>query len=527
MGAAQAEPRTKSEPALSSRSTGASTRVARKIGVQNEPSRKMALRVWPHSPSIQRACNCGGGSMAEDGMESNAVVQPSLTISSPGDHYEVEADRVADEVMGMTDSAEPPRRIRPSPEDAALKRQCASCAANDSYGDDVSSLVARSVSGGGHPLDSATRSFMEPRFGSDFSAVRLYTGSRAAASARAINAMAYTVGSDIFFASGNYAPSTTIGRRLLAHELTHVIQQKNGAAKGSDGITSTIQRQTSSPEDRGREEEKKPKTPFDPPDQLGKCSFDILHPENFVNCCTEAIGDADICTDQILDFFKGFKGQCPPAAKKPDGKCCPLPMIWDGTKCSKTTTPPIPPEPTLPPVVPCLPGEIPTLFGGCCRPGATRDPEGRPCLLVVPPDKKPVPVPPTPTITEVFFLQDRPRPDESGGITAEGQTNLAALIKQLADSPNLKVQLVGTASVEGPSPDPARYNRELGARRAQLVAKLLKVDPTRIADTPVDDLQRPECENVTSGIVTCGSLRAYPTPNPRDRRVLARVFAPP
>ena len=81
------------------------------------------------------------------------------------------------------------------------------------------------------PLDPATRAFMEPRFGRDFSGVRVHTDVRAAETARAVNALAYTVGEDVVFGAGQYAPGLTRGRRLLAHELTHVVQQ--GAARQS------------------------------------------------------------------------------------------------------------------------------------------------------------------------------------------------------------------------------------------------------------------------------------------------------
>jgi hypothetical protein len=77
----------------------------------------------------------------------------------------------------------------------------------------------------GQPLDLATRSFMEPRFGRDFSKVRVHADSRAEASAKAVNARAYTVGNDLVFGAGNFAPGTMRGRQLLAHELTHVVQQ--------------------------------------------------------------------------------------------------------------------------------------------------------------------------------------------------------------------------------------------------------------------------------------------------------------
>ena len=85
----------------------------------------------------------------------------------------------------------------------------------------------------GQPLDRATRASLEPRFGHDFSRVRIHSDAKAAESARAVAAQAYTVGSDIVFGAGCYSPGTETGRRLLAHELTHVVQQgfsrKDGA----------------------------------------------------------------------------------------------------------------------------------------------------------------------------------------------------------------------------------------------------------------------------------------------------------
>ena len=84
----------------------------------------------------------------------------------------------------------------------------------------------------GQPLDPQTRAFMEPRFGHDFSNVRVHTDARAAESASAVSALAYTVGRDVVFGAGQYAPETSAGRRLLAHELTHVVQQ-HGSSEGS------------------------------------------------------------------------------------------------------------------------------------------------------------------------------------------------------------------------------------------------------------------------------------------------------
>ncbi|MFQ3684939.1 DUF4157 domain-containing protein, partial [Roseiflexus sp.] len=90
--------------------------------------------------------------------------------------------------------------------------------------------------GGGAPLDQETRAFMEPRFGHDFSQVRIHTDARAATVARSLDALAFTVGNDIAFAPGQYQPGSDEGRTLLAHELTHTLQQTGGAAR--------VQRQT-------------------------------------------------------------------------------------------------------------------------------------------------------------------------------------------------------------------------------------------------------------------------------------------
>lgn len=89
----------------------------------------------------------------------------------------------------------------------------------------VPSIVHDVLNSPGQPLDVTTRNFMEPRFGYDFGVVRVHTDSRAAESARAVNALAYTVGQSIVFGQGLYTPGSGSGRRLMAHELTHVMQQ--------------------------------------------------------------------------------------------------------------------------------------------------------------------------------------------------------------------------------------------------------------------------------------------------------------
>lgn len=174
-------------------------------------------------------------------------LQPKLAISQPGDPYEQEADRVADQVMRM-----------PAP---TIQRTCATCVAGGptcptckkNEGDEglvqrrTAALGNSSTStipdnflhslGPGQPLDSATRDFFEPRFGHDFSKVRVHAGGAAEQSAREVSAHAYTVEHDMVFGAGRFAPGTNEGRRLLAHELTHVVQQRNAGRIGETELT--------------------------------------------------------------------------------------------------------------------------------------------------------------------------------------------------------------------------------------------------------------------------------------------------
>src|SRR5712692_6602 len=101
-------------------------------------------------------------------------------------------------------------------------------------GVEIPPVVHDVVHSAGQPIDGSTRAFMEQRFGHDFSAVRIHSDAKAAESARAVDAKAYTVGRDVVFGAGEYAPTTEAGRRLVAHELAHTIQQ--GSAPDSSRI---------------------------------------------------------------------------------------------------------------------------------------------------------------------------------------------------------------------------------------------------------------------------------------------------
>src|SRR5262249_43753877 len=159
--------------------------------------------------------------------------RPELTPTAPGDSFEREAERVATAVLRA-----------PEPQ---LQRAC-SCGGDcptcslERHGHDgprpqasrtranapepsPPSPVYDVLRAPGQPLDAATRAFMEPRFGHDFGRVRIHIDGQAAESAETLQARAYTLGNRIVFGAGQYAPGTAAGRQLIAHELTHVLQQ--------------------------------------------------------------------------------------------------------------------------------------------------------------------------------------------------------------------------------------------------------------------------------------------------------------
>jgi hypothetical protein len=179
----------------------------------------------------ESSTSAGGGLQESPGLP--LFLQPKLAISQPGDPYEQEADRVADQVMRMPE--------------LAVQRQCAACAAGGpmcsacegeaisvsrkaqgAIGSDAPSLVHSVLRSTGQPLGASARALFEPRFGQDLGHVRVHTDREAQQSARDVSALAYTVGPHVVFDAGRYAPGTPDGQRLLAHELTHVLQEEKG-----------------------------------------------------------------------------------------------------------------------------------------------------------------------------------------------------------------------------------------------------------------------------------------------------------
>lgn len=175
----------------------------------------------PHSQSIlQRKCACGnhttaGGECAECAKKKMGL-QRKLAIGASNDPLEQEADRVADRVMAASlnsaVNATPPR----------IQRLSGQASGDASF---APPSVDRVLAGSGRPLGSTLRQDMEQRFGYDFSQVRVHTGSAAEQSAQDVNALAYTVGNNVVFGAGQFTFGSHDGRKLLAHELTHVVQQ--------------------------------------------------------------------------------------------------------------------------------------------------------------------------------------------------------------------------------------------------------------------------------------------------------------
>lgn len=158
----------------------------------------------------------------EPRREEETPLQKKLSIGSSNDPLEAEADRVADRVLARpaATGTAPPR----------IQRLSTQSSGHSSGGSDaVPESVHRTLGSSGAALDANVRQDMEARFGQDFGSVRIHTDAPAARSARDVDAHAYTVGSNIVFSAGQYAPGSGEGRRLLAHELTHVVQQGGGA----------------------------------------------------------------------------------------------------------------------------------------------------------------------------------------------------------------------------------------------------------------------------------------------------------
>ena len=182
------------------------------------------VKSYSQSLLLQRKCSCGGtAGLTSECTECQSKrllgkpLQTKLRVNEPGDEDEQEADRVADQVMAAS--------AHHVASGASPRIQRFSGQSNGSM-DAAPASIDQVLASPGRPLEPAVRRDMEQRFGHDFSRVRVHSDAAAEQSAWDVNANAYTVGENMVFGAGQFAPGTNEGRRLIAHELTHVVQQR-------------------------------------------------------------------------------------------------------------------------------------------------------------------------------------------------------------------------------------------------------------------------------------------------------------
>ena len=168
---------------------------------------------------------------AQAGRSNPVTIQRKLSVGAVNERQEHEADAMADHVMRM-------------PEPNLIQRKCAHCEEEEAQRKPLTSFIQKkeeggkstvsdavhhqvqATKGGGNALPHSTKTFMESRFGTDFSGVRIHSGGYASQMSAELNAQAFTVGNDIYFNSGKFSPESSAGKHLLAHELTHTLQQR-------------------------------------------------------------------------------------------------------------------------------------------------------------------------------------------------------------------------------------------------------------------------------------------------------------
>ena len=163
------------------------------------------------------------------------VLQAKLKMSTPGDHYEQQADQIADQIMRGSNIEN--SQLSPAKDIAQLKHDGSENASQQPH--------VWPPNDGGSPLPYSIRDFFEPKFNRDLSQVRIHTGNEASQSAESINAKAFTMGQNVVFNKGQYDPATSQGQRLLAHELTHTIQQSGHTSASHEGM---VQREENTPD---------------------------------------------------------------------------------------------------------------------------------------------------------------------------------------------------------------------------------------------------------------------------------------
>jgi uncharacterized protein DUF4157 len=492
------------------------------LNQMTRPTTTVAVASWNSRPLLQRKCVCGqhsaGGQCDQcrrKGKNSDRLVQDVLR--SPG-------IPLGDGTRAFFESRLPSPRSKP-PSGIQSKSQIVPST-------DSSEREAHQVSEGivGRPSYSGAAT-------KDLSQVRVHADGSAAESARAIHADAYAAGSHLVFAQGKFSPQTRDGQKLLAHELTHVLQQEQ--AGSALNANPALQRQDdgsgSDDDDNKKPGEEKPKSSAEPedPDSTG---ISLKYEKGKLVYCGSILGH-EVCSDTPEKVKEAMKkmgkkkppfipddSKCPGRMNPMNGKCCPENQLWDDEK--KKCAPMLKEQPTK-----CAPFEWPnTLYPGCCKPGDDKPGCHRVPGPIIPSPDAPV-KPPSgdvtgtpnvtpavaqpPTQTILHFQFDMPSPsagkDEATllkSLVPEDRGKWSSLLADLEKNPAWKFQLVGHASPEGDK----NYNHGLGERRALLVKSVL--DAKKIGGRVVD--VKPECDFVSNGIYNCGEKDAT---GPEDRQV--------
>lgn len=204
--------------------------------MENRDGAQAAIKILRQSraPKKGKAQKKAAGRRSDESKRRSAkspLFGAEVSVGAVDDHFEAEADAVAERVMRSSVN----ETGRGAPQVMSEREAVISRKPEAEASDPVSNQSHEGIGelgGSGKALSPRERAFFEPRFGQDFSQVRVHTGARATESARALDALAYTLGSDIVFNEGLYQPGTQAGDHLLAHELTHVVQQRGGGHEG-------------------------------------------------------------------------------------------------------------------------------------------------------------------------------------------------------------------------------------------------------------------------------------------------------
>jgi Domain of unknown function (DUF4157) len=207
------------------------------VELQGAIGNRAVNKLLANQPTLQAKPMFGG-------LSRELVIQPKLTIGAVGDKYEQEADRISKQVVHQINTPEPrslaqnqsiQREEIPEDDDNELrmKPEVQRLSATDGMAatPDLEASIQQARSNG-QPLGENIRQPMEKAFGSDFSGVKIHTNSQSDQLNQSIQAKAFTTGQDIFFRQGEYQPGSQSGKELLAHELTHVVQQSRGSLQG-------------------------------------------------------------------------------------------------------------------------------------------------------------------------------------------------------------------------------------------------------------------------------------------------------